>query len=166
MSDKLKVAFDDPEAGWVGLKLSRDGEMAEIIASYTANDSFLDLVNVLHNLFLHEGEWKVIWNEEPAVCELRFHRTGNLVNMELVELPDYRRELCRAESRFKASGSYEEVGIPFWRALRNLQGRFTAEELHARWHREFPSKEINALTSILRQSRSTRASNKRFERTR
>src|SRR5206468_9446488 len=102
MRDRLKVAFDDPGDGWVGLKLSRGGEMAEIIASYTPYDSFLDLVNALYNLFLYEGEWRVIWNQEPVECELRFHRTGNLVSLELVEFPDHRRELQRAESRLKA----------------------------------------------------------------
>ena len=51
MPDKLKVAFDDPEHGWVGLTLSRGGESVTITASYTPSDSFLDLTNALHNLF-------------------------------------------------------------------------------------------------------------------
>ena len=152
MSHKLKIAFDDPGDGWVGLKLICGGEVAEIIASYTPYDSFLDLVNALYNLFLYEGEWRVIWNEAPVEYELRFRRTGNLVSLELVEFPDHRRELQEAQGRLKATGSYDEVAIPFWRALRNLEGKFSSEELHARWHREFPSKQLEGLTSMLRQA--------------
>jgi hypothetical protein len=152
MSEKLKVVFDDPESGWVGLKMSCGDEVADIIASYTPYDSFLDLVNALYNLFLYEGDWRVVWNEEPVERELRFYRVGNLVSLELLEFPDHRRELERAASRLKVNGSYQEVAIPFWRALRNLQGRFSPEELDGRLHRKFPSKEIEGLTSILRQA--------------
>jgi len=150
MSDKLKVVFDDPGDGWVGLKLSRDGEVADIIASYAPYDSFLDLVDALYNLFLYEGEWKVIWNEAPVEYEVCFGRAGTLVSLEVLEFPDRRREIQRAQSRLSASGSYEDVAVPFWRALRNLQGRFTTEELNARWHRPFPSKEIDGLMALLR----------------
>ena len=150
MSNKLKVAFDDPHDGWVGLKLSYGSETTGVIASYTPYDSFLALVDALYNLFLYEGEWRVVWNEAPGEREFVFRRTGNLVYLELVEFPDHRREL-RAEHQLKASGSYEEVAIPFWRALKNLQGRFSAEELQDRWHRAFPSKELEGLTSMLRQ---------------
>ncbi|HSE24914.1 MAG TPA: hypothetical protein VLB68_24855 [Pyrinomonadaceae bacterium] len=152
MSHKLKVIFDDPGDGWVCVKLSCGVEIADIIACYTPYDSFLDLVDALYNLFLYEGEWRVSWNEAPVECELRFRKTGNLVNFELLEFPDHRRELQRAESRLKAKGSYDEIAIPFWRALRNLQGRFSSEELHTRWHRAFPSKELEELTFILRSA--------------
>ena len=151
MSNKLKVAFDDPQDGWVGLKLSCGEEVADIIASYTPHDSFLDLVNALYHRFLYEGESKVIWNEEHAEYELVLSRVGSLLSLDLMEYSNHRRELQPVQ-RLRFSGSYEEVALPFWRALRDLQGRFSSEELRGRWHRDFPSKEIEGLTLILQQA--------------
>ena len=149
MSEKLKIAFDDPADGWVGLKLMRANEVIQIIASYTPHDSFLDLIDALYNLFLSDGEWKVIWSEEPSEIELSFRRAGNLVSVEVLKFPDYRRG-TEPVSLFTLSGSYDEIAIPFWRALRSLQGRFSSEELNARWHRKFPWNEVENLTSLVR----------------
>lgn len=43
MKEKLKVSFDNPEHGWVGLYINYGEEAITIIASYTPSDSFLDL---------------------------------------------------------------------------------------------------------------------------
>lgn len=149
MSNKLKVVFDEPGNGWVGVKLSCGDNATEIIASYTPYDSFLDLVNALHNLFLYEGEWRVIWNEQPVEHEFRFRRSADLVSLEALSFFDHRRNVESPNRWLTARGSYEEIAIPFWSALRNLQGRFSPEDLRLRWHRDFPSKEIESLTSLL-----------------
>ena len=147
----LKVVFDDPADGWVGLKLSQGNEVVEVIASYTPYDSFLDLIEALYNLFRYEGDCKVIWNEEPKESEFRFRRNGSVVSLDVLEFPDHRRVL-QPTSRFKTTGSFEEVALPFWRALRSLQGRFSVDELNVRLHRNFPQKEMEGLTSILNVS--------------
>jgi hypothetical protein len=41
MKQKLKVSFDNPENGWVGLTISRGEESLTIIASYTPSDSLI-----------------------------------------------------------------------------------------------------------------------------
>jgi hypothetical protein len=151
MLSKLRVTFDDPADGWVGLKLMDACEEIEILASYTPHNSFLDLVNALYNVFLYEGEWKVDWNEEPIESELHFRRNGSVVSFEVLQFADHRRGL-QPTSRLKKRGSYEEVALPFWRALRKLQVRFSGEELNVRWHRNFPSKEMEELTYILKAS--------------
>lgn len=153
MAERLKVAFDDPEHGWVGLTIGRGSESVTIIASYTPRDSFLDLADALYNLYLYSGETKVIWHSGSTEYELRFGREGNEVRLEAWEYPDRLRDAGRGERFFEASGSYEDVGLPFWRALRNLQGRFSAEELNRRWHRPFPARELDGLTSLLRKGR-------------
>ena len=94
---------------------------------------------------------EVVWNEEPIESEFRFRRNGELVSLEVLEFPDHRRVLQPA-SRFDFQGSYEEVALPFWRALRDLQGRFSGEELAARWHRSFPTSDLDDLTSVLKVS--------------
>jgi hypothetical protein len=153
MPDKLKAAFDDPEHGWVGLTFSRGGESVTVTASYTPSDSFLDLTDALYNLFLYGGEAKVVWHSGPIECELRFAREGDVVRFEAYEYPDRLRDTVRGRLFFEASGTYEGICLPFWRALRNLQGRFSETELISRWHRPFPSKEIDNLTALLREGR-------------
>ena len=157
MSQKLKVSFDDPEHGWVGLSLNYAQEAITIIASCILSDSFLDLTNVLHSLLFYQGETTVVWHEEPAETELRFSNLEGLVRLEVYFFPDHRRNDKREEKGLAISGSYEEICIPFWRALRSLQGRFSAEELDARWQRPFPWKEIDVLTSAITEKLSQAA---------
>src|SRR5215211_5319991 len=128
-SGSLKAAFDDPGDGWVGLTISRGDEAVTITVSFTPSDSFRELADALYNLFLYEGEAKVIWNEGPGEGEMRFSRQGELVRLEMCQHPNRLREEGRGERLFEASGSYEDVCVPFWRALRDLQGRFPVEEL-------------------------------------
>src|SRR4051812_38845191 len=148
--DKLKVVFDDPENGWVGLTIAHEGERVTINASYTPSDSFLDLADALYNLFQYSGEAKVIWHSGPLEYELRFAKEGDVVRFGVYEYPDHLRDAGRGELFFEASGTYRGICLPFWRALRDLQGRFSEGELNARWHRPFPSKEIDALSALLR----------------
>ena|SRR5688572_11358876 len=153
MHNKLQVAFDDPQHGWVGLTISDGDKTVKVIASYTPYDSFLDLTNALYRLHQYEGQVTMTWNEEPWETDLCFSRMEKLVRLQIIENPDHRRGLIDGETVLDVSGTYEKICIPFWRALRDLQGRFTAAELDARWHRPFPSKEINMLTETIRNGR-------------
>ena len=152
MPEKLKVTFDDPADGWVQLKVWSNNEVVRIVAGYTPYDSFRDLVDALYNRFLYEGESKVIWNAQPIEFELRFGRSGSVITLDVLEFPCYRRYEQPTMNRLSSSGSYDEIAVPFWRALRNLQGRLSTEELRARWHRDIPAKEIEGLTSLLRKA--------------
>lgn len=150
-NQKLKVSFDDPEHGWVCLKIDYGDKSASSIASYTPGDSFLDLTNALDSLFHYGGEAMVVWYEGPGETELRFFCTKDMVRLEVWFFLDHRRDYGRGEKEFEISGSYEEICLPFWRALRSLQGRFSNEELEARWHRSFPWKEIDLLTRAIKE---------------
>ncbi|HEX8564628.1 MAG TPA: hypothetical protein VF648_03095 [Pyrinomonadaceae bacterium] len=150
MQQKLKVAFDNPDSGWVGLSLNYGIKTISIIASYTPSDSFLDLTNALHNLLLHNGQATVTWHCEPSEFDMYFSRTTAEISLEISEFFDYHRGEGLGKQIFVVSGTYEDVCLPFWRALRDLQGRFSTEELNARWHRPFPSREIDLLTSEIR----------------
>ena len=152
MQPKIKVAFDDVEHGWVGLTISYDVENLTIVASYTPSDSFLDLTNALHSL-LRDGQTKVTWHCEPTEYDMLFSRSGADVSLEIFEYSDYRRGVERGEKIFAVSGTYAGICLPFWRALRDLQGRFSAEELNSRWHRPFPLREIDLLTSEIKEAR-------------
>jgi hypothetical protein len=151
MKEKLKVSFDNPEHGWVGLFINYGEEAITIIASYTPSDSFLDLTNALYALLYYPIEATIVWHEEPAETELRFSVSGGIVRLEVYTFPDYRRIAGSGERDLEISGSYEEICVPFWRALRSLRGRFSAEELDARWHRPFPWKDIDQLTTAIKE---------------
>jgi hypothetical protein len=84
MKSKLKVSFDNPEHGWVGLFINYGEEAHRIIASYIPSDSFLDLTNILHNLLYYPIEAVIIWHEEPAETELRFSGSGGMVNWRYI----------------------------------------------------------------------------------
>lgn len=153
MRDKLKVAFDDPEHGWVGLTVSGRGETVTLTASYTPSDAFRDLTDALYRLFLYDGRARVVWHSGATEYEARFTREGDAVRLEVEEFPDHPRGEGKGARLFAASGTYEDICLPFWRALRSLQGRFTREELDARWHRPFPWEELDGLTALLRRER-------------
>ena len=149
MKEKLKVSFDNPEHGWVGLFINYGEEAITIIASYTPSDSFLDLTNALYTLLYYPIEATIVLNEEPAETELRFSASSGIVRLEVYTFPDTQRIACSGKRILEISGSYEEICVPFWRALRGLQGRFSAKELGARWHRPFPWKDIEQLTEAI-----------------
>ncbi len=146
MSEKVRVSFGDPENGWVRQSISCGDQVLRIVGSYTPSDSFRDLTTALLNLLVYEGEFVVTRNEEPAETDLQFARSGEIVRLEVLQFQDRHRNIDMGKSVFDVSGSYEEICHPFWRALRNLQSRFTIEDLDARWHRPFPSVEITKLT--------------------
>ena len=150
IKQKLKASFDNPENGWVGLTISQGGESLKIIASYAPSDSFLDLTNALYNLRCYRVGSVVAWHQEPAETELRFSISGDEVELDVYFFSDHRRDYGRGERVLAITGSYEEICTPFWRALRSLQGRFSVEELDARWHRPFPWKEIDLLTTTIK----------------
>src|SRR5215813_10657582 len=128
MNQKLEVSFDDPAHGWVCLTINCGDKSAAITASYTPSDSFLNLTNALYSLLHYEGEATAIWHEEPAETELRFSRLKDLVGLEVWSFFDHRRDDGKGERVLAVSGSYEKICLPFWRALRSLQGRFSNEE--------------------------------------
>lgn len=116
MQQKLKVAFDNPDDGWVGLNLIYGIESFEIIASYTPSDSFLDLTNALHNLLLHNGLATVTWHCEPSEFDMYFSRSSAEIRLEIYEFLDYRRGEGLGEQILAVSGTYKDICIPFWTA--------------------------------------------------
>src|SRR5262245_51956812 len=117
MKQKLKVSFDNPENGWVGLTISQGEESLKIVASYTPSDSFLDLTNALYNLLCYQVGGVVTWHQEPAETELKFTISGEEVGLEVYFFSDHRHDFGKGERKLAIIGSYEEICVPFWRAL-------------------------------------------------
>ena len=145
---KLIVIFGDPEFGWIDVTLQCGAETFGMEASDVYNP-FVPLVDTLLQLHSAPGHGIVNWTVEPREYDMHFSREGKVVTLDIFVWPDSSRSSFRQEKVFSASGSYAEICLPFWRALRGLQGRFSAAELEKRWQNSFPQRELNALTVVL-----------------
>ena len=146
---KLYVTFGEPDAGTIEVTLRHGAETVYIGASYIYS-SFHALVEALMRLKTNAEEAVVVWQCEPSEHEFRFSYQNAVVSLQVLLFPDSRRSVFDApDSELTATGSYVEVCLPFWRALRQLQGRFSEEEWQARWHGPFPSRELDLLTAAL-----------------
>jgi hypothetical protein len=149
----LKVAFDDPANGWIGLTIEDGDKEFAIIASYTPGNSLADLTTLLQGLMEYEGQRPVTWHEEPSECVMVFSREAQVTRLEIYRYPDRRRGVSEGEKLCDISGTYEEICIPFWRALKDLEGRYEAAAFEAAWRRRFPSEELAKLTEAIRNKR-------------
>ena len=145
---KLIVIFGDPEFGWINVSLRFGPETFSIEASDVYN-AFFPLVDTLLQLHSAPGQNVVNWTIEPTEYDMHFSREDEVVTLDIFVWPDSSRSSFRQGKVFSAFGSYAEICLPFWRALRGLQGRFSAADLEKRWDNLFPQRELNALTAIL-----------------
>lgn len=150
--DKLKVRFGEPGAGWILLTLEHASCVLTINASHVY-DSFPPLVSALTVLAAGSGEATVVWQCEPVEYQLDFVRSEDIVTLRIVSHQDMGRSVFhKPEPELLVVGSYEEVGLPFWRALRHLQGLFSDAEWDAKWQRPFPTAEMRRLTEAIGKS--------------
>jgi hypothetical protein len=133
------------------LAIQADACVVALTASYTPYDSLNEMVGALHGLTTYDDVRLVHISEEPAVCELRFNRNGGTIELDLCRRAWEHHPHCRM--LLEASGSILEMCLPFWRALRNLQARFSEKEFERRWHRPFPTSGMEQLTAHLRRLR-------------
>ena len=146
---RFKVRFGDPEHGWMNVALFDNN--IEVL-SFEASDIYpsLDLLaSALKAMREPRGEQTVDWTQEPDEIELRFVSHQDIIRLEIAKSPASARPLERHENGLFFTGTYDEICLPFWRALRNLEGRFTHEELAKRWKSYFPHQELQLLTEQL-----------------
>jgi len=68
--EKLKVSFNEPEHGWIGLSMIC-GEQSVFIDAASHTKSFDELVNALLGCLEDKGDFVVAWFLEPATAELQ-----------------------------------------------------------------------------------------------
>lgn len=147
--DKLKVSFGEPAHGWIEVTLQYGEASLGFSASYVYN-GFFPLAEALLRLQDASGEVTVAWQCEPAEYEFQFARHDDVVTLQVLLFPDTRRSVFDIpEPRLSVAGSYDEVCLPFWRALRQLQGRFPEQEWETHWQDPFPTRELEILTAAL-----------------
>lgn len=146
---KLKVTFENPDAGTVWLTLASGSKSVAISATYIYN-SFYQLADALHRLRVAPSQATVAWMCEPSEYEMQFRHEADTIGLEVVWFPDRERSVFKpGQVEMSVTGTYDEVYLPFWRALRELQGRLPVANFEARWRAPFPSRELDLLTTVL-----------------
>jgi hypothetical protein len=146
---KLKVSFDEPEHGWIAITMSADDEQFMLIPSHTPYDSITELAVALNKILEGYSEATVRWNEEPAEYEFVFRVSEGALNLDVYEVTTVQGGI-RRNSVFNFIGPRDQLLISFWRALRELQGRYDPSEYERRWQEPFPTREVEVLTQRMR----------------
>ncbi|MDB4945650.1 MAG: hypothetical protein JWP97_5184 [Labilithrix sp.] len=146
---RLKVELDEPEHGWIGLTIQEDGEERIRCSASHIVDSLEQLVGALRSTIDSCVESRVLWLEEPRELEMVFARRGDEVELRLASYSDHRHLREGRGEPLTFRGTSDAICLPFWRALRGLQGKYSEAEFHERWKRPFPVRELDALTHAL-----------------
>ncbi len=150
MAAILKVKFGEPEAGWLPVEFFSNSADVSFGISYIISD-LRRFVEAVHALSFAEGSQEALWYAEPTEYELRFCRDNEIVRFQIVEYPDGGRAGEGGLVLLDVSGAYAEIALPIWRALRELQGRYTETEFAERWKSPFPIDALNKWTDALQE---------------
>jgi hypothetical protein len=148
MSTMLKVNLTTPNAGWMELVAVTQEAEVRVLASYTPNDFLSELVGAL-SLALQGASGSAVANGEPDIFEFAFEpKQDRAVSLKVMEYPGGRR--TRQERiALTMQGSATEIVLPFWRALRSLQGRISPEDYAKAMQRTFPTSSLQRLSALL-----------------
>ncbi|HEY7184857.1 MAG TPA: hypothetical protein VIC84_25705 [Blastocatellia bacterium] len=141
----LKVSFDEPEHGWIAITMIADDKQFMLVPSHVPYDSITELATALNKILEGYSEAAVRWNEEPAEYEFVFRGNEEVINLDVYEVTTVQGGIRRI-SVFNFVGPRDQSLIAFWRALRELQGRYDPSEYERRWKEPFPTREMEALT--------------------
>ena len=146
---KLKVSFDEPEHGWIAITMSADDEKFMLIPSRVPYDSITELAAALNKILEGYSEAVVRWSEGPAEYEFVFRVSDGSLNLDVYEVTLVQGGI-RRDSVFNFIGPRDQLLISFWRALRELQGRYDPAEYERRWKEPFPTRELEVLTQRMK----------------
>jgi len=146
---KLKISFDEPEHGWIAITMSADDERFTLVLSHIPYDSISELAAALNKILEGYSEAIVRWNEGPAEYEFVFRVSEERLNLDVCEVTTVQGGI-RRNSVFSFIGLRDQLLIAFWRALRELQGRYDPAEYERRWKEPFPTREMEVLTQRMK----------------
>jgi len=148
----MKIYFENLQFGTVDFRIEDNYEMIiDIWFSHIAYNSLKDLVGVLRQLVLSQKcEIKVIFFAEPTEFEFIFHKNRDILNLNIFLFHDSRRVMGSSRHIFHIIGDIETICLPFWRALRSLQSKYSEEEFNELWRSDFSYKELDDLTAMIK----------------
>ncbi|MGB7923222.1 MAG: hypothetical protein WCF57_08260 [Pyrinomonadaceae bacterium] len=152
MSESFRVSMESPQSGWMSLSLKAGEESLVMAASYAPYDSLRDLIEGLSALLNGSEAVTVKWNCEPEEFDFKLTAQGgvNGVEFKAIRYANHRRRQRDSRLVFSLRGSKLDVCLPFWTALRDLQRRISTDVFASNWKREFPQRELQQLTRLIR----------------
>jgi hypothetical protein len=101
------------------------------------------------SLALQGGVGRAVASMEPEVWEFVFTPTNREIVFDIVEYPRWNRKRTEGRKRLSMHGTPAEVVVPFWRALRALEGKMKADGYRAAMGRDFPAESLQSLSRLL-----------------
>ncbi|HEX8463059.1 MAG TPA: hypothetical protein VF627_00445 [Abditibacterium sp.] len=148
---RFRVQFAQVEHGWAHAVFEVEEKTYDFQFSRVVyGDAFARLCEALGALAEENWPQTVTWMGEPQQYEVRFSKTADEIQLEMWRFEGHERSLASApELEFAVSGTYDEICLPLWRALRTLQGLYSESAFKIRWRYEFPTRELAHLTELL-----------------
>ena len=150
MSSLFKVAFTEPNAGWIGLRVT--GERVLFDDSFSHIYPTLEqLCGALCDVIAGVQARRVTFLLEPAELELVISPTHvGTAHLTADLYSDHRRfPGARSTRLFEFRAPPSAIAVPFWRALRRLQTYQPLSDFEREWHEPFPVRAMASLTSAM-----------------
>ena len=143
--NNLQVNFLELADRWITVEL-KTGEMQyKFFPSHLPYDSMRELADGLGNLLSRETQVIARWNDEPVEHEFAFTKTGEQIELKvyLVKATSFGKQ---REEVFAVTSAAYAIIRPFWKALRELETRYSSEEYLQRLRYSFPTNEMSYFT--------------------
>jgi hypothetical protein len=147
----FEVAFTEPRAGWIGLRVTAEGVLFDDSFSHIY-PSLEQLCGALCDAIAGVQARRVTFLLEPAELELVISPTDvGTAHLAADLYSDSRRVLGARSSRlFEFRAPPPAIALPFWRALRRLQTYLPVSDFEREWREPFPASAMASLTSVLK----------------
>jgi hypothetical protein len=147
---KMSITWTLSGKGWADCLVADDQAQAEVTASYVtaAPDELLEAVT---KVVLREGETRVQSEAEPTVFRWIFHREGDQVWIQLLELPDRTRHDNAGTEIWSSWQTVDSVARSFIRAFDDVVVEHGESRYQDKWGHPFPRTELDKLKTAWRQ---------------
>lgn len=152
--NNIKVELGFPEHGWMELAITHKEQEFRSDVSDALSDLLEDLVSAILKLTKGIDDVTVTLFEEPSICDMRFCRAANLVDLTITRYLDGSRASNAGSVEFEFHGRYADLCNAFWRAFRNLEARAGDWNLESVWSYPFPTTALHRLTEQIRDLKS------------
>ena len=155
MPPKLRLSFDLPEHGWLGITFSH-GDLVYSDSFSHIYPSLQGLCDAACDVVNGYPARPVFFFLEPAELELRFEQRGSQIALALTLFRNrLRPPTALGTPVFEALVEPPTAVLACWRALRQLQSSLPAEEFEARWREPFPEGSMLSLTTAVSRLRNS-----------
>jgi hypothetical protein len=147
--NKMSFTWTLAGHGWADCTVADDQTEAEATASYitTAPE---DLLTAVARLILGEKETRARLEAEPTTFRWIFHREGNDVWVQLLELADSGKHDKAGTELWSSWQTVDTLARAFIRGFDEVAHKYGESGYHGKWGHPFPRIELEALRAAWR----------------